>query len=91
MTDGIYIERDAFPIILKSLSPGKVVVVYGPRRTGKTTLVSRLADEAGSRAMLASAEDISVREYLACESMFEMKSGRKTPAPPKAWKEAYPD
>lgn len=75
-----YIKRDAFPLILKALSPGKVAVVYGPRRTGKTTLVSRLAEEAGSRAMLASAEDISVREYLASESIEKLKAfvGDKT-------------
>ena len=80
MTDGNYIERDAFPLILKALSPGKVVVIYGPRRTGKTTLVTRLADEAGSRAMLVSAEDIAVREYLAGESIEKLKAfvGAKT-------------
>ena len=80
MNEGSYIERDVYPLIKKVLSPGKVVVVYGPRRTGKTTLVSRLANEAGSCAMLASAEDITVREYLASESIEKLKAfvGSKT-------------
>ena len=80
MTEGNYIQRDAFPLIRKALAPGKVVVVYGPRRTGKTTLVSRLVEETKQGAMMVSAEDIAVREYLASESIEKLKAfvGAKT-------------
>ena len=73
MTERI-ISRDALPLIQKALAPGKVVVVYGPRRTGKTTLVSRLVTQAQSEAMLVSAEDIAVREYLASESIEKLRA-----------------
>ena len=80
MNEQNYIQRDALPLLQQALSPGKVVVVYGPRRTGKTTLVTRLAALSGNEAMLVSAEDIAVRDYLASESIEKLKSfvGGKT-------------
>ncbi|MDR1728918.1 MAG: AAA family ATPase [Acidobacteriota bacterium] len=80
MTDGNFIARDAFPLLQKALAPGKAVVVYGPRRTGKTTLVTELVTAFGDGAMLVSAEDIAVRDYLASESIEKLKTfvGGKT-------------
>jgi predicted AAA+ superfamily ATPase len=75
-----FIPRDALPLLQRLLAPGKVAVVYGPRRTGKTTLITQLAATFGARAMLVSAEDIAVRDYLASESIEKLKSfvGAKT-------------
>jgi predicted AAA+ superfamily ATPase len=80
MTDGNFIARDAAPLLRKAISPGKVAVVYGPRRTGKTTLVTRLAGSFGAGALLVSAEDIAVRDYLASESVEKLRAfvGAKT-------------
>ena len=74
MTDDNFIERNATSLLQKAISPGKVAVVYGPRRTGKTTLVTQLADSFGSGALLVSAEDIAVRDYLASESVEKLKA-----------------
>lgn len=54
---------------LKSLvKPGKVVVVYGPRRVGKTTLIRKfLGAEEGS--IFVTGEDIFIREYLSSGSI----------------------
>ena len=80
MPDQNYIARNAFALLKKALSPGKVAIVYGPRRTGKTTLVTQLAAAHGSGALLVSAEDIAVRDYLASESVEKLKAfvGAKT-------------
>jgi len=80
MDEQNYIGRDALPLLVKALAPGKVAVVYGPRRTGKTTLVTRLANSFAGDAMLVSAEDIAVRDYLASESIEKLTSfvGAKT-------------
>ena len=38
------IKRDAFPRLIKSMDTGKVEVIYGPRQSGKTTLLMFLID-----------------------------------------------
>lgn len=38
----IYIERDIEGLIYQNLNKGKVILLYGPRRAGKTTLIRHL-------------------------------------------------
>ena len=48
---------------LRSLSlPGKVVIVYGPRRVGKTTLLKRFLENE-SDYLFVTGEDVFVGEY----------------------------
>lgn len=54
--------------------PGKVVIVYGPRRVGKTTLIRHFADEYPSKVLMVTGEDITVREYLGSQSLAKLKS-----------------
>ena len=58
---------------LRSLClPGKVVIVYGPRRVGKTTLLKKfLANE--SDYLFVAGEDVFVGEYLASGSVEKLK------------------
>ena len=45
-----YINRDITPVLREALDGGKVIVVYGSRQTGKTTIVEHLLADAPNRA-----------------------------------------
>ena len=45
-----YINRDITPVLREALDGGKVIVVYGSRQTGKTTIVEHLLADAQIRA-----------------------------------------
>lgn len=57
----------------KLLSPNKVVVIYGPRRCGKTTLLENFLKETKKKYLYASGEDINVQEYLGSQSILKLK------------------
>jgi predicted AAA+ superfamily ATPase len=59
--------------------PGKVVVVYGARRVGKTTLLKKLL-ESENNYIFVTGEDVFVGEYLASGSIEKLKEwiGDKT-------------
>lgn len=40
--NNLYIKRDLEDIIYQNLNKGKVIILYGPRRAGKTTLIHHL-------------------------------------------------
>lgn len=50
------------------IQPGKVLVVYGPRRTGKTTLLNDFLSTCGLRYRLDSGDNINVREILSSQN-----------------------
>lgn len=59
--------------------PGKVVIIYGPRRVGKTTLVKKYLE--GERDVLFNTgEDVFVQDYLSSNSIDKLKEfvGNKT-------------
>lgn len=65
---------------LKSLvTPGKVIVIYGPRRVGKTTLLGKYLENE-QNFLFVTGEDIFMREYLASGSVEKLKDfiGEKT-------------
>jgi hypothetical protein len=51
-----------------AITPGKVVVLYGPRQVGKTTLVSELLAGTTLRARFINADELAYREALASEN-----------------------
>lgn len=51
-----------------AITPGKVVVLYGPRQVGKTTLVSELLAGTALRARFVNADELAYREALASEN-----------------------
>lgn len=57
------IKRDLRELILKKMGTGKAIVVLGPRQTGKTTLLTDIASEAGDYLLL-DCDEIFVRERL---------------------------
>ncbi len=72
--DDIYIPQAQLARLIQLVSPGKVVVVHGPRRVGKTTLIKRYIQERERDALLVTGEDIAVREYLESQSLVKLKS-----------------
>lgn len=71
-----YIPRSHEKNIADLLEPGKVVVLYGARRAGKTTLVKRLLEKYArekNTALFVTAEDIVVRQFLESESVQKLK------------------
>jgi predicted AAA+ superfamily ATPase len=61
----MYIRQKQLDNLRQFLSPGKVVVLYGARRTGKTTLVEEFLKEIKEPFLFVSGDDITVQEFLA--------------------------
>lgn len=57
------IERLLYPSIKSRMYKGKILVLLGPRQTGETTLLTRLADETGDYFFL-DGDDPAVRQLL---------------------------
>jgi predicted AAA+ superfamily ATPase len=62
------IQRSLLPQIRDLLIPGKVLVLYGPRQVGKTTLANDLIESVSLRSRFISADELVYREALASQS-----------------------
>ena len=81
MLSNIYIPQAQLARLRRLVAPGKVVVVYGPRRAGKTTLIRRYVERYDHDALAVTGEDIAVREYLESQSLAKLRAfvgGRRT-------------
>lgn len=67
-----YIPQALLGQLVAAVAPGKVAIVYGPRRVGKTTLIRRYVQAHAQDALVVSGEDISVREYLESQSLAKL-------------------
>lgn len=67
----MYIQQKQLENLTKLLTPNKVIVIYGPRRCGKTTLLKRFMEMRGSSDVvrMVSGGDITVQEYLSSQSV----------------------
>lgn len=70
----ISIPRAIQADILKYLQPNKVVVIYGPRRVGKTTLLHSIAEQLSQPVLWLNGDDIDVQESLSSQSLERLKS-----------------
>lgn len=59
-----YIRRTIESEIVRLLPQGKVIVVYGPRQSGKTTMVRHIVDEQTLDALWLDADMADVRQML---------------------------
>lgn len=64
-----YINRDIEDLIKQNLGSGKVIILYGPRRVGKTTLIRHISDQADKPFLYLSCEQIRIRENLAADEL----------------------
>jgi predicted AAA+ superfamily ATPase len=64
------ITRHLLPKLQQSLLLGKVIVLYGPRQVGKTTLANDLADSVATRrkVRMINADELIYRQALASQN-----------------------
>jgi len=71
----MYIRQKQLDNLRRLISPGKVVVLYGARRTGKTTLVQEFLKEVQEEhRLVVSGEDITVHDFLASRSIEKLRA-----------------
>lgn len=58
------IQRFLLPQLLSATQPGRVVILYGPRQTGKTTLARELVAQSGQACRYINADELLYREAL---------------------------
>jgi len=76
----MYIPQRQLDNLNQLLAPGKVVVLYGARRVGKTTLIKKFIEQyiqenpsEANRVLLVNGDDIVVRQYLESQSIQKLK------------------
>ncbi|NGX35169.1 MAG: hypothetical protein K1060chlam1_01541 [Candidatus Anoxychlamydiales bacterium] len=69
----MYIPRIPLDLVKSYVTKGKVVVIYGPRRVGKTTLLKKYLENE-KNYLFVTGEDIFIREYLSSESIDKLKA-----------------
>ena len=67
-----YIPQIPLEQLRSLVKPGKVIVIYGPRRVGKTTMIKKFLENE-SNYHFVTGEDIFVRESLSGESVEKLK------------------
>lgn len=70
----MYIKQRQLENLANALKPGKVVVIYGARRTGKTTLLNEYLKTETDPYLLVSGEDITIQGYLSSQSIEKLKN-----------------
>ncbi|MBU4098502.1 ATP-binding protein [Patescibacteria group bacterium] len=55
--------------IVEKLQPNKVVVLYGPRQVGKTTLVKEILENVKEKYLFLNGENRSVQKWLSCQEV----------------------
>jgi predicted AAA+ superfamily ATPase len=69
----MYIPQFQLERLKTSIATGKVIIVYGARRVGKTTLLKKLI-ESESNVLFVTGEDIFIREFLSSGSIDKLKA-----------------
>ncbi len=69
----MYIPQIELERLKRLAVPAKVVVIYGPRRVGKTTLLKKYLEEE-ENYLFISGEDIFVREFLSSCSIEKLRT-----------------
>ena len=69
----IYIPQRQHENLSRLLSPNKVIVIYGPRRCGKTTLLNKFLEGINEKYLFVSGEDLTVQNYLSSQSIQKLR------------------
>lgn len=68
----VYVPQMQLDRLKEVVTPGKVVIIYGPRRVGKTTLLKKFLIKERDY-FFVTGEDIFVRKALSCSSIEKLK------------------
>jgi len=69
----MYIPQLQLKRLKEVSSPGKVVIIFGARRVGKTTLIKKFLEDE-ENYIYVTGEDLFVRDYLSSGSIEQLKS-----------------
>lgn len=69
----MYINQKQLDNLKKLIVPGKVILIYGARRCGKTTLIEQYVKTITDKYLLVSGEDIVMQKYLTSQSIEKLK------------------
>ena len=70
----MYIFQKHLENLRRFVSPGRVVIVYGARRVGKTTLINKFRElEKDSNTLFLNGDDIAARQYLESQSINKLR------------------
>lgn len=64
-----YITRDLEKIIEANLNKGKIIILYGPRRSGKTTIIRHIFEKMSKSLFYLSCEQQRIRDSLVPDSL----------------------
>ena len=70
----MYIPQFQLKNLKQLVMPGKIIVIYGARRTGKTTLLKEFLKNESEPYSLVSGEDITIQSYLSSKSIEKLKA-----------------
>ena len=68
-----YVHQHLLDHLSQYIKPGKVLILEGPRRVGKTTLITKYLENCTNYQLVAG-EDIHVQHYLSSQSIETLKS-----------------
>jgi predicted AAA+ superfamily ATPase len=70
----MYIPQKQIENLKNLIAPGKVVVIYGARRVGKTTLLNKfIENKSTSDILFVNGDDIVARQYLESQSIEKLR------------------
>ncbi|MGD8523857.1 MAG: ATP-binding protein [Desulfobacterales bacterium] len=70
----MYIPQKQIENLKHLIAPGKVVVIYGARRVGKTTLLNKfIENKSTSDILFVNGDDIVARQYLESQSIEKLR------------------
>jgi len=70
----MYIPQKQLENLRSLVQPGKVIVVYGARRVGKTTMLNKFAEDLSRESILfVNGDDINARQFLESQSIEKLK------------------
>ena len=70
----MYIPQRQLNNLRKVLTPQKAVIVYGPRRCGKTTLLKHFVKDIKEKYLFVTGEDITIHDYLSSQSIDKLSN-----------------
>ncbi len=70
----MYVPQKQLENLRSLIRPGKVIVIYGARRVGKTTLLNKFVENLDKNSVLfVNGDDINARQFLESQSIDNLK------------------
>ena len=69
-----YIQQKQLENLIKYVQPNKTVVILGPRRCGKTTLLKKFVEGLPKEPLFVNGDDSSIRDVLGSQTLVKIQS-----------------